>query len=398
MIHSSLIAPCLVCLWCSTQVSGGPPRTVALYNVSSSDVEFWLDDRSVGAVRPNTVRHVVHESERAEGIAVTGIEHDENVFYINSIVVSTLDSRGPGLSIVWSGIDIPDGAKEMQPEEGDAVPQYGALFERRWESLKRQSHGSPVRFAESLIGTKHRESDVRARALAAHAASTSQVVNSLGMLFVRIPKGEFVMAGSRPPARPSVTLTQDYYMSVTEVTTAQFRFGRGKEIGPIAEQELPAAEVLWDDAVDWSLRATDVQGWRCTLPTEAQWEWAARGPGGGPVSPADRPRHEIMWYGSNSGMRTNRVGSKLPNHFGLFDMHGNVMEWCLDGFNPRRVPAGPDPLMPASTTERVRRGGGFDSPEQWCTSGLRDAGFGREPQPAQGFRCVIERTRESSEE
>ncbi|MGB0648390.1 MAG: formylglycine-generating enzyme family protein, partial [Bradymonadia bacterium] len=119
----------------------------------------------------------------------------------------------------------------------------------------------------------------------------------------------------------------------------------------------------------------DCTGYR--LPTEAEWEYAARA---GTTGYRYGKLKKIAWYWSNSGMQTHPVGTKQPNAFGLHDMFGNVAEWCHDWFGP--YPLGPqtDPSGPSTGVNRVNRGADYRRDRSWHRAQLRHYGF-----PSDGY-------------
>ena len=210
------------------------------------------------------------------------------------------------------------------------------------------------------------------------------VENSIGMKFVLIPKGTFLMR-SPPDAKGSsyderqheVTLTRDFYLGVYEVTQAQYKKVMGKnpsyftsEYGRVGRDvdsaNHPVDRVCYDDCVEFCRRLSalpeeQAAGRRYRLPTEAEWEYACRAGAKTAFSfgndAADLGLH--AWYKSNSNKMTHAVGGKKPNAFGLYDMHGNVFEWCSDwyaGYSSGRLT---DPRGPETGSSRVLRGGSW---------------------------------------
>ena len=225
-------------------------------------------------------------------------------------------------------------------------------------------------------------------------------MNAIGMKFVVIRAGTFQMGSpSTESYRDSdeilhtVTLTHDFQMQATEVTQAQWFKVMGNNPSNYKKYEdcpsdhvdkngvslcpnLPVETVSWNDAQAFIGRLNETgAGYTYSLPTEAQWEYAARGGRQTAYSFGDNVRGELDsygWYSENSGGRTHTVATKKANPFGLYDMHGNVWEWVKDwytadlGSNLQIDPVGPD-----SGSRRVVRGGGWNSNAQYLRSAYR---------------------------
>ncbi len=206
--------------------------------------------------------------------------------------------------------------------------------------------------------------------------------NSLGMKFVYIPPGTFMM-GSPPSesgrysdeTRHKVTLTKGFYMQTTEVTQGQWKAVMGKNPSYFGSygDNCPVEDVSWYEAQEFikKLNKRD-RSHTYHLPTEAQWEYAARAVTTGRFAGTGN-LYEMGWYYSNSsGNGTHKVGTKKPNQWGLYDMHGNVWEWCEDWKGS--YPSGhvTDPSGPDRGSGRVFRGGGWYSYTRYCRSANRD--------------------------
>ena len=129
------------------------------------------------------------------------------------------------------------------------------------------------------------------------------------------------------------------------------------------------------------------------MPTEAEWEYASRAGSTNRFSYGDDPGYTQLanyaWYNANSGSTTHAVGGKLPNRWGLFDMSGNVWEWCSDGYGNYPGGSVTDPQGPGSGSDRVFRGGGWGRDASYCRSADRDGNDPSYRNGGIGFRVVL---------
>jgi formylglycine-generating enzyme required for sulfatase activity len=247
------------------------------------------------------------------------------------------------------------------------------------------------------------------------------LTNTLGMKLVLIPAGEFLMGSpdedkdaeddEKPQHR--VKISKPFYLGATEVTVGQFgrvvesagyrteaeTDGKGgwgwneqakkfegfdpkhswRFTGFEQTDEHPVVNVTWNDAIAFCNELSKLEGLkpyyrigageqsggdRYRLPTEAEWEYACRAGSTTKYGFGDDASElgQYAWYEGNSGLKTHPVGQKRPNGFGLFDMHGNVWEWCWDWYDSRYYSQSPDadPAGPSRLSIRVFRGGGWD--------------------------------------
>jgi formylglycine-generating enzyme required for sulfatase activity len=204
--------------------------------------------------------------------------------------------------------------------------------------------------------------------------------NSIGMKFKFIPGGTFTM-GDRNVAH-HVTLTRSFAIGVFEVTQEQFEQVMGTTPSKFTGGQHPVEQVSWDEAVEFcrklsALPAEKKAGYVYRLPTEAEWEYACRAGTTTKYSFGDSESElgAYAWYDKNSGKTTHPVGGKKPNAWGLYDMHGNGLEWCQDWYGV--YPGGKltDPTGPSSGSHRVCRGGGWNYFSGSCrsVSSIRDS-------------------------
>jgi formylglycine-generating enzyme required for sulfatase activity len=216
--------------------------------------------------------------------------------------------------------------------------------------------------------------------------------NSIGMKLKLLPAGTFTMGqpGGGPDKTPhQVTLTKPFYMGVYEVTNAQWQEVMGSvneppwwALGSVPSHwrdgDRPVEKLMWPHAVEFCRRLSALPEERKAgrvyrLPTEAEWEYACRAGTDTTYSFGDDESRlgGYGWYAGNAGNETQPVGRKKPNAWGLYDMHGNVWEWCNDYFAAYPEAAATDPQGPSKPAERVMRGGCWGNAAGYCRSADR---------------------------
>ncbi len=227
---------------------------------------------------------------------------------------------------------------------------------------------------------------------------TVDVGKGITMKLVKIPAGRFIMGSSSNESgrdgdegpQHRVTISKSFYMGVYEVTQAQYQAVMGKNPSKFKGVNRPVEKVSWNNAVEFCKRLSRKTGKTFRLPTEAEWEYACRG---GTTSRfsfgnSDTSLSAYAWYGSNSGNKTHDVGQKKPNAFGLYEMHGNVWEWCNDWKGQYSSSSVTDPAGPVSGSYRVFRGGYWINSAGICRSANRSGGGPGRRSGSLGFRVV----------
>jgi formylglycine-generating enzyme required for sulfatase activity len=221
-------------------------------------------------------------------------------------------------------------------------------------------------------------------------ASRSQTVpneltNSIGMKFRLIQPGTFMMGspeselGCRSNERQhEVTLTQPFSMGIYPVTQSEYARIMGSNRSYFKGDRHPVEQVSWEDATEFIQKLNGLPEERAAgrvyrLPTESEWEYACRtGSSTAYCFGEDEARlGEYAWYDSNSGGKTHPVGQKKPNAWGLYDMHGNICEWCSDWYGDYPSGAVTDPTGPSTGSYRVFRGGSWGVLDVYCRSAFR---------------------------
>ena len=193
-------------------------------------------------------------------------------------------------------------------------------------------------------------------------------VNGVRFTMVAVKGGTFTMGATYDDAEVDaevdeepaheVTLS-DYYIGQTEVTQALWEAVMGSNPSNHKGDNLPVENVSWDDCQVFIQKLNQLTGKQFRLPTEAEWEYAARGgrKSQGYKYAGDDYIGSVAWYSGNSGYETHPVATKQANELGIYDMSGNVWEWCSDWFGGYQSSSQRDPQGPSSGSRRVYRGG-----------------------------------------
>jgi sulfatase modifying factor 1 len=213
--------------------------------------------------------------------------------------------------------------------------------------------------------------------------------------FVLVEAGTFQMGSTdgdddeKPVHR--VTISRSFYMSQYEVTQKQWREVMGTNPSLFKGDNLPVEQVSWDEAVEYCNRlsrkegltpcysgsgdntACDFSANGYRLPTEAEWEYAARGGNKSRsyIFSGSNSAGEVGWYYDNSGDKTHPVGQKMPNELGLYDMSGNVWELCWDWYDGYSSSSQTDPRGPSNGSCRLYRGGSWVNFAQFLRAFIR---------------------------
>lgn len=168
----------------------------------------------------------------------------------------------------------------------------------------------------------------------------------------------------------------NYYIGKTEVTQALWRAVMENSTSHSTEDNLPIRMVSWKDCQQFIKRLNQLTGQNFRLPTEAEWEYAARGgnKSKGYKYAGSNDIYEVAWHLSNSGHNPHIVASKFPNELGIYDMSGNVWEWCQDWKENYSSSHQDNTQVPAEETLRVFRGGSFDYDARSCRVSYRGSG------------------------
>ena len=228
------------------------------------------------------------------------------------------------------------------------------------------------------------------------------ITNSIGMKLVYVPAGEFTMGspaeeeGRDTDEEPQhrVTISRGFYMGIYEITQEQYRVVMNSNPSNFGYVNLPVENVSWDMAVEFCKELSQKENNTYRLPTEAEWEYACRAGGNTRFCFGDNNSKlsRYAFYQDNSDKKTHSVGQKQPNAFGLYDINGNVWEWCHDWYDENYYKNSPllNPMGPSNGQSRVLRGGSWFGYPKDCRSADRGAGSPSRKHNDVGFRVVME--------
>ncbi|ETW94413.1 MAG: hypothetical protein ETSY1_34925 [Candidatus Entotheonella factor] len=304
-----------------------------------------------------------------------------------------------------------DVIEQCVEEPDNRLADAGALASAL-STLTLDASDQPSRPSVSAM-TLHTPQESQRTPVNEHPSLSSSFTNSIGMEFVLIPAGTFIMgspdsdwnADSKEKPAHQVTITHSFYLSKYLVTQRQWESIMGENPSNHIKKgwfrntkDFPVESVSWQDVQSFLYKLSQAEeGRRYRLPTEAEWEYACRAGSttaysfGEDVARLD----EYAWYSLNADHKTHRVGQKKPNAWGLYDMHGNVCEWVRDWLTDdySQHNHSLNPQGPTSGTDRVTRGGSFVMDARHVRSATRGRG-GREESRATivGFRCLRDMT------
>lgn len=221
-------------------------------------------------------------------------------------------------------------------------------------------------------------------------------VNGVTFKMIRVEAGTFRMGSTSGDSdeQPvhSVTLSSDYYIGETEVTQELWTAVMGDNPSNFtSDSQLPVEKVSWNDCLTFITKLNSLTGATFRLPTEAEWEFAACGgnKSQGYTYSGSNTIGNVAWYTDNSSSKTHVVKTKSPNELGIYDMSGNVWEWCQDWYGSYSSAAVTDPQGASSGSYRVARGGSWNRSATRCRCTYRSYDTPTHTSSLLGLRLVM---------
>lgn len=252
-------------------------------------------------------------------------KHKTNFFFKLGPMVLSLTVAAVALTVglnIWFG-DPRGPSTSLQPESAAVAPQAGS---------ENKEERPP-------IASKSRTSEAPSQKDPQMEGSIPKfLTNGIGMKFVLIPAGNFMMGGNQHDHEQPihrVTIRKPFYMQNTEVTQGQWRKVMGKNPSYFENcgDDCPVEQVSWDDVGQFVAKLNQMEEGEYRLPSEAEWDYAARSGGREETYAGGENIDELGWYSKNSKSTTHPVGQLDPNGLGLYDMSGNVWEWVEDDWH-----------------------------------------------------------------
>lgn len=232
---------------------------------------------------------------------------------------------------------------------------------------------------------------------------TTFMVNGVSFVMKPVEGGTFQMGSNdgSPDEKPvhSVTLN-NFFIGQTEVTQELWKAVMGENPSTWWDDNLPVEHVSWEECQTFLKKLNQLTGQKFRLPTEAEWEYAARGgnKSKGYRYAGSNDLGTVAWYQNNSNELTHPVAMKLPNELGLYDMSGNVWEWCQDKYSRYSSSVQVGSSSQQSSSYRVYRGGAHDCTDAFCHATIRGSGEPTYNDYSLGFRLALSHVSESSRE
>ena len=402
-----------------TGISIGTPQYMSPEQLDAKPINLTTDIYSMGILlfelitgKPpfeGSISSLITQHNSGVIPSVSSLLSETHLVEELQIVLQKACAKEPGarFSSAWEMREVVLGLIQTKPKSNSEWEIKEAEHKKRMEELRKKEEELQSR---ERVVIQERKVEVVKSPLVENPSTPKTYTNSLGMEFVLIPAGEFMMGAvpqdkeARDNEKPQhkVRITKPFYMGKYPVTQNKWEMlmGNDHSIFKHAGKEAPVDNVSWNDCQEFIRELNAKEGKIYRLPTEAEWEYAARGGSIGSQSNSliftygdnEGKLGDYAWYNINSNSTIHPVGQKKPNSVALYDMMGNVWEWCEDWFGKEYYKKSPenDPKGPEKGGSRVLRGGSWFNNARYSRLSYRFIYYPHRRINYRGFRLVLD--------
>lgn len=364
----------------ASQAADGADNVCVVHNLSRQDLYLVSDGEDVKLLPSRSSCQLLISDVGCAHVALCRPEQGEGAAQSFLLAGATLK---PGDILCWSDKleDVVNVSVPTDPAGGDAardveinksVELISKLLEARVGHQKDQSFARPFRWKAQMLNRSTNVVGAGSFTITTARKRTQRpyLLTGPGMEFVWVDPGvlDTYAASMGQRAQSTATISTGYWCAITELTRAQAAFVN-QDVTP-SDPDMPQGGFSWNTASAFIEKlAANVPG--ASMPTEMQWQLACEAGRGAEFGRAGDPR--TFAWAQQVNAKPIAVASLLPNDFGIYDMHGNLYEFCIDYWNIR-AHSGVDPVHTSRSAMRARRGGSVvGSPYSWCSCHVRDA-------------------------
>ena len=299
----------------------------------------------------------------------------------NGVAKTTLSVGQHSYIVACDGYESEEGMVKLKPSAPSNL-QITLMKESVGAGIVNQQQSENQQSSNTYVASSSNNSSGTPSVASGSNTISIPVKNGISIEMVKVEAGTFLMGATSEMKDPDsdekpvhqVTLSNDYYMGKYEVTQALWEAVMGSNPSNFKGDNLPVEKVSWNDCQEFISKLNSLTGRKFRLPTEAEWEYAARGgkksrsyqySGSSYIS-------DVAWYDGNGARETYPVGTKQANELGIYDMCGNVYEWCLDWYGSYSSFSQTNPTGADSGSNRVDRGGCWGTSAMSCRLSSRD--------------------------
>ena len=322
-----------------------------------------------------------HEFQRSGAVKDEDIKRMGEMAGVQYIIVPEAQADGDFVYIIVKMLDVETG-------------EYGSVYDQMCGNNAQEIKKTCAKLGAKVVGSLYVD--------VTYSESGDIITIAIGDMsfdMIRVEAGGFTMGCvdnqgcyCYTPEQPAhhVSLTRDYYIGKFEVTQELFQIVMGYNPSEIKSYNRPVENVSWEEAQQFCAKLSKITEQNFGLPTEAEWEFAARGgkKSKGLFYSGSKQCDEVAWHKDNSAQKSNPVGQKRPNELGIYDMSGNIKEWCQDFVGEYTSASQTDPKGPDYGKDHVQRGGSWKTDSSSCRVWSRSVMFNTKGVD-NGFRLAI---------